>query len=94
MAWELQGHMHEYIAPSIAAYCRNTEYTLATLYADIFGTDGLAGAARRTPEEIMDALVAEVIAYAATTNGGHEFYIDGWTSIPWCSDEVRDLWYY
>lgn len=30
---------------------------------------------------------------SATTNGGHEVYLDGWTSIPWCSDEQHEAWW-
>jgi len=93
MGWELQGHMHEYIAPSIAAYCRDNGYLLSDVYADTLGTDGHAAAARRNPEEIMGELVEAVKAYATTTVGGHAFYIDGWTTVPWCSEEIKNLWY-
>jgi hypothetical protein len=83
--------MHEYIAPSIAAYCRETEYDLSNLYADTLGEGRLDTG--KGPEEIMGELVAQVKAYASTTNGGYEFYIDDWTSIPWCSEEDKNLWH-
>ena len=91
MGWELQEHMHEYIAPSIAAYCRENGYLLSDLCADTIVA--LTVDTGKGPEEIMNALVEQVKEYATTTNGGHEFYVDGWTSIPWCSEEDMLLWY-
>jgi hypothetical protein len=61
------------------------------LYADTLGEGRLDTG--KGPEELMHELVEQVKAYATTTNGGHEFYVDAWMTIPWCSEEDKLIWY-
>ena len=96
MAWELQQHMHQYVAPSIAYYARyRTECSatwLANRYADQrWDSDGPVEDYQRLTVEasslawdvLVDAIADKAIEYSTTTNGGFEVYLDGWYSVPW-----------
>jgi hypothetical protein len=119
MAWELQQHMHSYIAPSIYAAAQNEDdpkLWLARRYADQrwnaqadaadeTGEDIVSGGADKAeydalvadalgmPEDVLiDAIAEFAIEHGATTNGGWEVYLDGWTSIPFCSEDEKLAW--
>lgn len=106
--WELQRDMHELVAPSIwkAALEQGDPYErwLAERYADQRwdGEDGdydaLVGQAlgtieRTNPMVIVEAIAEHAIELGQTTNGGHELYLDDWTTVPWCSDAEREDWF-
>lgn len=40
-------------------------------------------------EEIADS----AIEYGSTTTGGYEFYLDEFTSVPWCDENAMLEWY-
>ena len=105
MAWELQRHMHGLVAPSIDKAARSQPYPkswAAVKYADqrwdeATGNAGYDGLLEHAESMEYDTLVEEVanraIQNSSTTNGGHEVYLDGWTSVPWCSDDEQLIWY-
>ena len=91
--WELQTHMHSYIAPSVAAYAAKEpdpqhwlEVTLREQAPDEpippLGVDGLA-----------NAIAEKAIEYDGTTNGGHEVYLHDWQSVPFCDEDTYLTWY-
>ncbi|MBW2672466.1 MAG: hypothetical protein JRD89_03500 [Deltaproteobacteria bacterium] len=47
---------------------------------------------RTNPEVIVDAIAEHAIEVGSTTNGGHEIYLDDWTSVPWCSESEMLVW--
>ena len=60
--------------------------------------DALVGQAlgtieRTNPEVIVDAIAEHAIEVGSTTNGGHELYLDDWTSVPWCTEDEMQAWY-
>jgi len=107
MAWQLQNHMIAYIEPSILAHVTDDKGnvdkgTLAQYYADCHWDEdtGTAGydlltvlATGSEVSDLISRIKVKAVEYAATTNGGHEFFIDGFTSIAWC-DEDTYLAYY
>ena len=108
--WELQSHMHEYIAPSIMAHaeaqpdplgwlcervvdlsCDEPDYEvefpkLRAEYADAEGKPIYWG-------PLIERLTDAAVQFGSTTNGGHEFYLDGWTTVPWCDEKTKEMWY-
>lgn len=43
---------------------------------------------------ICDQIAEHAIEHVnATTNGGHEVYLDGYTSVEWCSDDTTLAWW-
>ena len=110
MAWELQTHMHGWVAPSIwhtAKTADQPEVWLAERWADqrwdestgADAYDALVEKALEIMRDVGDELLVDAIALHAienensTTNGGHEVYLDGWTSVPWCSEDQYQEWY-
>jgi hypothetical protein len=109
MAWELQQHMHHRVAPSVWHYAQRKTTVpndwLAEIWADQRCTEDpdthheLLCEATDLGDRLSFQDVAQQIATWAienensTTNGGHEVYLDGWTSVPWCSDEQVEDWY-
>lgn len=92
MAWEMQHNMFSRIAPSILAHLEGNcdgeqgqrEWLLERLEehgADVWAKSSL--------DSLIDSLCVYVADVATTDNGGHEFYVDseGYTTIPWCSDD-------
>lgn len=109
MAWELQSNMHSLIAPSVykaaSASEAGPESQLATWYADQrweedgdrsyadWLAEGL-DAARIAPESLCHEIADWAIEHeSSTTNGGFEVYLDGWTSVPFCTDDESLDWY-
>ena len=103
--WDLQTHMQCYIAPSILAEARNQVNPWncedPEAHARQWLVDLLAYADCRDRVEIEDmstgciieALAQLAIEYSATTNGGHEFYVDAYTTIEWCSEDEMQQYY-
>ena len=94
MAWDLQTNMHSYIAPTVALRAREADdYAdqLATWYADQrwdedTGDEGY-DALGLDDETVIHAIADKAIEHGAVTNGGGEVYLDGWTSLEWCSED-------
>lgn len=62
------------------------------------GYDALVGQAlgtieRTSPMVIVEAIAEHAIEVGCTTNGGGEVYLDGWTSVPWCTDAEMQDWF-
>lgn len=108
MAWEMSQHLHSRVISSLDWYAGRQEdpgHWLASMYADQRWEDetGQAGYDALYQQGIelaslsWDTLLSEVadwsIEQGLTTNGGHEFYVDDWTTIPWCDDEYHDQWW-
>jgi len=101
--WELQGHMHQYIAPSIDKASNgedNPREWLEFRFADQTSNedcsdydDRVAIAKDLATDTLINSIVDNAIEYAGTTNGAWEVYLDEWTSVPWCSDEECLEWY-
>jgi len=108
--WELQSHMHSFIAPSVlkaAAEEPDPDDWLARIYADQrWDTsepqkkyDKLVEQADRLLKDgcrdsVIEAIVEKAIEFGSTTNGGWEVYLDdGYTSVPWCSDEEHEQYW-
>lgn len=98
MAWEMQHHMFAHIGPSIVSHldgnCESDEDKREWLIERLeeYGADVY-------PESALDCLVDclcdYVVETATTTNGAFEFYVDseGYTTIPWCSDDEMLAFY-
>lgn len=106
--WEMNNQDHVIVAPSIFWYGMSQDDPaewFADRYADVkcstgepdlwddqriqalaFLRDGCVG-------DIVEVLTEAAIEYGSITNGGWEMYIDGWTTVPWCTDEQRHGWY-
>lgn len=60
------------------------------------GTDGynlLSVLANGSNEpDLIERIARKAEEYAATTNGGHEFYLDGFTSVAWCTEDEMLAW--
>ena len=84
MAWEMQSHMVEYIAPSLKKVLSLQDNDLGFLLADKFLWDSTLSVQIAT----LSDMVRE---YRTTTNGAHEFYIseDYPVTVPWCSEEEK-----
>jgi hypothetical protein len=95
MAWELQSHMQNMVAPSIHHhYGEECREALEAIYASQCTDDScgswdkyMARAGGMAWDGLVQAIAGKAIEYATTTNGAHEVYLDAWTSIPWCSDD-------
>ena len=99
MAWELQQQYHEHIPAAIELAARTAADAedpeglkwLAERFADQRCEDTDQGAydalverARGLDRDILVSAIADsAIEHSTTTNGSHEVYLDGWTSIPW-----------
>lgn len=83
MMWELQTHMHAYIAPTIAQALERGDIPEDLLDPDL------------APDDIaqVHALVTRALAYRATTTGGGALHLDARTTIPWCSHDDMLAWY-
>lgn len=105
MSWELQSHMHEYVAPSIdkAAQAKADPILwLAHRFADQrwdedtgeAGYDALVEQALGLPDEsiLLEAVAEFAIENGSTTNGGHEVYLDDCTSVAWCTEDELLAW--
>lgn len=42
---------------------------------------------------LLEDIADRAIAHGSTTNGGHEVYLDEFTSIPWCDENTMLEWY-
>ena len=107
--WELQRIMLSWVAPSIykeamaQGSLKDALLWLAKRYADQRWNEGdtqeryeeLVDRAIETMDGylVVDALAELAIEYSATTNGGHEVYLDAYTSVPWCSEDEMLAWY-
>ena len=104
MAWELQSHMHSYVQPTISKHAGEGPERLSQLaawYADQRwdpdsgdeGYDILEAKAKTFADDVLiEAIASHAIEEGSTTNGGHEIYLDDWTSLEWCSDEEQEAW--
>jgi len=93
--WELQRHMHSYIAPSVMAHAERQDdplYWLETTYSEQ-RVDELFVELPSSKEELVAGIAAEAIVYDSTTNGGHEVYLHSQESIPWCDEDTYQCWY-
>ena len=105
MSWELQTNMHSWVAPSVDKAAKENECPkswLADRYADQRWDEetGNAGydmlherAAEMEYDTLLQAVADKAIQNSSTTNGGFEVYLDGWSSVPWCSEDEQLLWY-
>ena len=98
MAMELQSHMLAYIRPSIEAAVVGNRSLLVQWFCDVkwdedtgdAGYNLLSVLANGAPEcELVETIEAAAVEYAAVTNDFGEFYIDGFTSIPWCLETLE-----
>lgn len=98
MAWEMQNHMFGYVGPSIVSYLESNyeddkskrQWLLERLEehgADVYAESAL--------DCLVDTLCDYVVEVATTDNGGHKFYVDadGYTMIPWCSEDEMLAFY-
>lgn len=100
--------MHRRVITSLDWYAGtqdDPEAWLATMYADqrwaaFSGQEGYDALYQRGIEVAQlswDGLLSEVadwsIEQGRTTNGGGEFYVDDWTTIPWCDAEYHEQWW-
>lgn len=104
MAWELQTHMHGYIAPSIhkAAQEENDPHGwLCERYADQRWDEStlmaynrlVADAGNFAQDTLINEITESTIAYASTSNGGHRVYLDNHTGVEWCTENEMLAWH-
>ena len=106
MAWELQQHMHSWVAPSVhkaASEHEDPHEWLALRHADQrwdsdTGTEGYNKLAEYARSHLSyDVLVRDIadhaVEYSTTTNGGWEVYLEEWTTVPWCTEDDMLSWY-
>ena len=105
MAWELQTQAHERIAPSIHYASLEENEPLQWLcerWADQRWDEetGQAGyyklvddAKGRHADQLVQDIADFAIEGATTTNGGYEVYLDGWTSVAFCTDDQLQAWW-
>lgn len=101
--WELQRDMHSWVAPSIfKTYKEEDRKWLNQRYADQrwdedTGDKGYKKLEQKANQFSLDVLIEEIannaIEFGSTTNGGHEVYLDDYTSIPWCFETEVLTWY-
>lgn len=96
--WELDQHMHSYIAPSVAAYAQRQSDPLywleATLREQLADPDfDLDNEPVLGTDELANRIAEQAIVYGGTTNGGHEVYLHAWCSVPWCNEDTYQQWY-
>jgi hypothetical protein len=97
--------MHQYIPPTIEKAARldeNPHAWLCDRFADQrwdsdTGNDGyfdLIMQAEGLPSDVLiQAITDSAIERGSTTNGGHEVYLDGWVSLPWCTEDELLTWW-
>jgi len=105
LAWELQTHMHDHVAPSLHKYAQQQDDPnewLVTMYVDqrtaMWGEDNVCPdtgthARSLSYDALLDMVAERAIEHGTTTNGGHEVYLDSHTSIPWCSEDELHEWF-
>jgi len=86
----MQEHMISYIRPSIEKYVRENpgmRESLTEIYEEKYEKKPI------DDNDLYHGLSTIAEEKRTTTNGAWEFYLDSWTSIPWCSDEELQAYY-